>query len=162
MFEEIYRFLSSKLIGNLTVYYALIPPLLLGLIFMGRLVRKKTKNSFLRRFKQLTSLQRSEIEGFYQLLDDNLGVGKWKLKTEGISIEGLIFHNNTTVNSSLYHIIRGPICPVCEKPLSCDLVFCLLCIPRFQYRCLCGFQKNLGKSPPVLYNAAKKKCDVSD
>ena len=162
MFDQVYRFLNLKLIGHLTVLYALIPSLILGLIFTGKLIRKKAKNSFSRRCKLLNSLQRSDIEGFYQSLDDDLGAGKWKLKTEGVSIEGLMFHNNTTVNSSLYHIVRGPICPVCEKPLSCDLVFSLLCIPRFKYRCLCGFQKILKKSPPAFYDFAKKKCSVSD
>lgn len=125
-----------------------------GAVGGGEYLCRQVKAKIEASLKELEVLQRNDGHLFLKGTEKVFGVaGLEKVKTNDTMVYGVIYRHITTDTPSPFQAISGPLCPDCKKTLS--YVGMVWHRPpgtiRFQYRCLCGFQKVLKQDPRSLY-----------
>lgn len=128
---------------------------------LAEYVRAEKKDESLKKCESFESLKTMDSELFVKMSDEIFGVGKWKTKTEDVHVEGLVFGHITTVSSSSFQTIDGPLCPRCKKSLSFEFGFFFPKGPGYKYTCLCGYKKILKDDPETIYKRIRRHFKVT-
>lgn len=116
---------------------------------------RQAQTEFEKLSHQLKSISGSDSETFLKLSDKVFKVGGWNPAAKEVIIDGLIYLHVTTDVPSPFQAIGGPVCPKCKKSLYCSPKYLFPGLTRYEYKCLCGFEKTLKKDPKTLYLKAR-------
>jgi hypothetical protein len=118
-----------------------------GIVALTEVGITKRDAYFLQMRKEFDFFSGDDIKTFLKLTEHAFGrEGLSELKTQDVTLDGLIFRHVTTARPSPFATIAGPFCPRCQKPL-----YFAASLLGIRYTCLCGFKKTIRMDPKTLY-----------